>query len=80
MWSDPLPTQVPGVGVGAMPRHTAASNEDHVNKFVQGGGLKQQTLVKRMKVAEDISKFVYDSMAADVQDLIDNLCFLSDVS
>ena len=80
MWSDPLPTQVPGVGVGAMPRHTAASDEDHVNKLVQGGGLKQQTLVKRMKVAEDFSKFVYDSMAADVQDLIDNLCFLSDVS
>ena len=53
-----------------MPQHTGV-DDDHVKKLIQGGGLKQTTLDKRRKVAEDFSNYVYNSMSADVQDLLD---------
>ena len=55
--------------MGAMPGHGEIDDQE-IEDLVKNGGLKPDTLQRRKKVGEDFSKFVEETLAMPVQDLI----------
>ena len=53
-----------------MPNHSAEVDDAFTEKLIQGGGLKEKTLYRRKKVAEDFSKYVADTSSSTFQELI----------
>ena len=52
-----------------MPHHTEGDDE-HIKQLVKGGGLKDYTLIRRQKIKDEFTKFVWDTVSVSLEELL----------